>query len=62
MSSDIKLTCKALKTLVDIVMLAELFKSVLKAEPGNLDIKRRKSGILFISLSIVSLVKLAIMT
>ena len=27
--------------------------SVLKAEPGNLDIKRREPGILFISVSIV---------
>ena len=36
--------------------------SALKAEPGKLDIKRRKTGILFISLPIVSLFKLAIMT
>ena len=35
---------------------------VLKAEPGKLDIKRREHGILFISLTIVSLFKLAIMT
>ena len=35
--------------------------SVLKAEPGKLDIKRREPGILFISLPIVSLFKLAIM-
>ena len=35
---------------------------VLKAKPGKLDIKRRKPGILFISLAIVSLFKLAIMT
>ena len=35
---------------------------VLKAEPGKLDIKRREPGILFISLPIVSLFKLAIMT
>ena len=33
----------------------------LKAEPGKLDIKRHKPGILFISLPIVSLVKLTIM-
>ena len=32
--------------------------SVLKAEPGKLDIKRREPGILFISLPIVSLFKL----
>ena len=35
---------------------------VLKAESGKLDIKRRESGILFISLPIVSLFKLVIMT
>ena len=35
---------------------------VLKAEPGKLDIKRRKPDILFISLPIVSPYKLAIMT
>ena len=37
-------------------------QAFLKAEPGKLDIKRRESGILFISLTIVSLFKLAIMT
>ena len=36
--------------------------SVLKAEPGKLDIKIREPGILSISLPIVSLFKLAIMT
>ena len=36
--------------------------SVLKAEPGKLDIKRREPGNLFISLFIFSLFKLAIMT
>ena len=36
--------------------------SVLKAEPGKLDIKKREPGIQFISLPIVSLFKLAIMT
>ena len=35
---------------------------VLKAKPGKLDIKRRELGILFISVPIVSLFKLAIMT
>ena len=35
---------------------------VLKAEPGNVDIKRREPGILFISLPIVEHFKLAIMT
>ena len=53
---------KALRMLVDIARLAERSTSVLKAEPGRLDIKIRKPGILFISLPIVSLVKLAIMT
>ena len=35
---------------------------VLEAEPGKLDIKRRQPGILFISLPVDSLFKLAIMT
>ena len=35
---------------------------VLEAEPGKLDIKRRKPAILFISLSVGSLFKLTIMT
>ena len=34
---------------------------VLKAEPCKLDIKRRESGILFVSLPIVSLLKPAIL-
>ena len=44
---------RALRTLVDIARLAER---------GKLYIKRWEPGILFISLSIVSLFKLAIMT
>ena len=48
---------KALRMLVDIARLA----CVLKAEPGKLDIKIRELGILFISLPIVSIVKIAIM-
>ena len=51
------LPCKALRTLVDIMRLAEQFNM-----PGKLDIKRCEPGILFISLPIVSLFKLAIMT
>ena len=35
---------------------------ILEDEPGKLDIKRRAPGILFISLQVDSLVKLAIMT
>ena len=53
---------KALRMLVDIARLAERFNMRSQAEPGKLDIKRRKPGILFISLPIVSLFKLAIMT
>ena len=53
---------KALRTLVDIVRLVERYTCVFNAEPGKLDINRRKPGILFISLPIVSLFKLAIMT
>ena len=46
---------KALRMLVDIARLAE--RCVLKAQPGELNrsIKRRESGILFISLTIASL-------
>ena len=53
---------RALRTLVDIARLAERFNMRLKAEPGKLVIKRQELGILFISLPIVSLVKLVIMT
>ena len=35
---------------------------VLKSEPGKLDIKRRESGILFISLQVGLMFKLVIMT
>ena len=35
---------------------------ILKAEPGKFDIKRRKPGMLFISLQVGLLVNLAIMT
>ena len=40
----------------------EASKCVLKVEPGKLDIKKCKPGILFICLPTVSLLKLAIMT
>ena len=43
------LSGKALRTLVDIGRLAEGFNSVLEAQPGKLDIKRRGPGILLIS-------------
>ena len=52
---------KALRMLVDIVRLAERFNMCCKAEPGKFDIKRRKPGILFISLQAVSLFNLVIM-
>ena len=52
---------KALRTLVDIARLAERSTSVLKAEPGKVDNKRRDPGILFISLPICFNLKLAIM-
>ena len=55
----------ALRTLVDTAGLVKRLPNgstcVLKAEPCKLDIKRCKPGILFISLPIVSLFKLAIM-
>ena len=35
---------------------------ILVAEPGKLDIKRHETGILFVSLQVCSLVKVAIMT
>ena len=40
---------------------SQRLRGILKAEPVKLDIKRRESGILFISLPIVSLFKLAVM-
>ena len=52
---------KALKCLLTVRGLLSDSTSVLKAEPGKLDIKRREPVILFISLPIVSLFKLAIM-
>ena len=48
--------------LVDTARLEERFNMRLEAEPGKLDIERHEPGILFISLPIVSLFKLAIMT
>ena len=54
---------KALRMLVDIARLAERFnKRFQSREAGKLDFKRREPGILFISLPIVSLFKLATMT
>ena len=53
---------KASRMLVDITRLAERFNMRSRREPGKLDIKRPKPGILFISLQADSLFKLAIMT
>ena len=53
---------KALRTLVDIARLAERFNMRSQSQAGKLYIKRREPGILFISLPIVPLLKLAIMT
>ena len=52
---------KALRTLVDIARLAERFNMRSQSRAGKLDIKIRKTGILFISLPIDSLFKLTIM-
>ena len=56
---------KALRMLANIARLAEQFNmraQKKKTEPGKLDIKRRKPGILFIGKPICLLFKLAIMT
>ena len=62
MSFDIKLPGKASGMLVELRGLLSDSTCVLEAEPGKLDIKRHEPGILFISLPISSLFKLAIMT
>ena len=48
--------------LVELRGLRSNSTCILKAEPGKLNIKRRKPGILFISLQVGSLFKLAILT
>ena len=53
---------KALRKLVESQGLRSDSTCILKAEPGELDIRRCKPGILFNSLPIGSLFKLAIMT
>ena len=52
---------KALRSLVESRGLRSDSTCVLKAKPGKLDIKRSEPGILFISLPIVSVFKLAIL-
>ena len=49
----------ASRTLVESRGLPSDSTCVLKTEPGKLDIKTRKPGILFITLHVVSLFKLA---
>ena len=52
---------KALRMLFDIARLAEQFMGS-QSRSGKLDIKRRKPGILFISIQAYSLFKLAFIT
>ena len=56
------LPSKGLKMLVDVRGLLSNSTCVYKAKSGRLDIILQEPGILFISLPIVSLFKLAIMT
>ena len=53
---------KALRMCVESRGLPSDSTCILKAEPGKFDIKRRKPGMLFISLQVGLLVNLAIMT
>ena len=53
---------KALRTLVEWLGLARDSTCFLETELSELDIKRHKAGILFISLQVGSLLTLAIMT
>ena len=53
---------KALRKLVESRGLTSDSTCTLEAETGKLDIKRREPGILFISLQVGLLLKLAIMT
>ena len=56
-----RLPGKALRTLVDITMLAEGFYMLFQTQPGKLDIKISEPGIPFISLQADLLFKQAIM-
>ena len=53
---------KALRMIVELRGLPSDLTCLLEEEPGKLDIKRRESGILFISLPIGPLFKLGIIT
>ena len=53
---------KALRMLVVSRGLPSDATCILEAEPGKLDIKRHKPGILFISLQVSSLFKLEVMS
>ena len=52
---------EASRTLVESRGLPSDITSILEAKPGKLDIKRCEPGILFITLQVGSLIKLAIM-
>ena len=56
------LSGKAMRRLVDSRGLPSDSTCVLEGEPGKLDIKRHEPGILFISLQVGSIYKLATMT
>ena len=58
MSFDINFTRQALRTLFESRDFPSISTCVLKAEPGKLDINRREPGIQFVSLQVVSHVKL----
>ena len=64
MSFDIKFTGQGFENAYKLTLRGLLSDStcVLKAEPGIPDIKRREPGILFISLQVDSIFKLAIKT
>ena len=62
MSFDVKFTRQGFENACWHREACRAIQRAFKTEPGKLDIKRRKPGILFISLSIASPSKLAIMT
>ena len=59
---DIKFTRLGFEKTVELRGLLSGSTCVFKAEPGKLDIKIQKPGILFISLQVDSLFKLAVIT
>ena len=61
-SFDIKITRHCFENTCLITRHESSSNCVFKAEPGKLDIKRRKPGILFVSLLIGSVFKVTILT